>query len=255
MKSEIPCEILPWDTEFFGHRIGRVRGHRLDRRRAEAIEEWCRGHAIECVYLLADPDDPETSRLAEDSGFHLMDVRVRLGLRTADMRIKIDSDSAEPLHIRPSRPADIPSLQAIARKSYHASRFYFDPCFPQEACEALYEKWIGKSCRGYADVVMIAEENEQPVGYISCHLDQEMAPARIGLLGVAARAQGLGVGQGLVRHALHWFAEREAESVSVVTQGRNVAAQRLYQRCGFLTESVHLWYHKWMPDCEPKEHQ
>jgi hypothetical protein len=29
------------------------------------------------------------------------------------------------------------------------------------------------------------------------------------------------------------------------TTQRNYAAQRLYQRCGFLTGSIHLWYHKW----------
>jgi ribosomal protein S18 acetylase RimI-like enzyme len=34
--------------------------------------------------------------------------------------------------------------------------------------------------------------------------------------------------------------------VSVVTQGRNVAAQRLYQRAGFVTASTQLWYHRWL---------
>jgi hypothetical protein len=33
--------------------------------------------------------------------------------------------------------------------------------------------------------------------------------------------------------------------VNVVTQGRNSKAQRLYERCGFLTRSVQLWYHRW----------
>jgi hypothetical protein len=30
-----------------------------------------------------------------------------------------------------------------------------------------------------------------------------------------------------------------------VTQGRNLAAQRLYQRTGFLIRDLQLWYHKW----------
>jgi hypothetical protein len=31
----------------------------------------------------------------------------------------------------------------------------------------------------------------------------------------------------------------------VVTQGHNVAAQRVYQREGFLTKTVSLVYHQW----------
>ena len=41
--------------------------------------------------------------------------------------------------------------------------------------------------------------------------------------------------------------------MKVVTQGRNIAGQRLYQRCGFLTRSVELWYHKWYPAVEVKK--
>jgi hypothetical protein len=33
----------------------------------------------------------------------------------------------------------------------------------------------------------------------------------------------------------------------VVTQGNNLAAQRLYQTCGFLSRDLQLWYHKWYP--------
>jgi hypothetical protein len=34
----------------------------------------------------------------------------------------------------------------------------------------------------------------------------------------------------------------------VVTQARNVPAQRLYQKCGFITRSVELWFHRWSAD-------
>ena len=49
----------------------------------------------------------------------------------------------------------------------------------------------------------------------------------------------------LIAAALDWCEAEGAEEVAVVTQGRNVAAQRLYQRCGFVTQRLELWYHKW----------
>jgi ribosomal protein S18 acetylase RimI-like enzyme len=62
---------------------------------------------------------------------------------------------------------------------------------------------------------------------------------------VAADARGRSLGSALVEHSLRWFGERGMKDVSVVTQGRNAAAQRLYQRCGFITDSVQIWYHRW----------
>jgi hypothetical protein len=42
--------------------------------------------------------------------------------------------------------------------------------------------------------------------------------------------------------------------VQVITQGRNYAAQRLYQRAGFVTRKTELWYHKWFhPRDEPQD--
>jgi len=45
------------------------------------------------------------------------------------------------------------------------------------------------------------------------------------------------------------LARQQIDKVSVVTQGHNLAAQRLYQRCGFLTHSIKFYYHKWFVDC------
>ena len=46
---------------------------------------------------------------------------------------------------------------------------------------------------------------------------------------------------------LDWFRTQGAHEVTVVTQGNNRAAQRLYQQCGFLSRDLQLWYHKWYP--------
>jgi RimJ/RimL family protein N-acetyltransferase len=68
---------------------------------------------------------------------------------------------------------------------------------------------------------------------------------RIGIFAVAAEAQGKGLGHRLVDAALTWLARQGAARVTVVTQGRNSQAQRVYQRAGFRTHLVELWYHCW----------
>jgi len=243
METPEPCEFLPWDSEFFGLRIGRVRASRLEAPGVVKILEWCTANAIQCLYLLADSDHAATVRLAEDNGFRLVDVRVTLeaNLRKRPACPGDKGDSS----IRLSRPADLADLQAIARICHTDSRFYYDGHFSRSSCDALYETWIRRSCEDYADAVLVAESEGRPVGYVSCHLPRSTAQGQIGLVGLAAEARGQGLGQRLVAGALDWFAQQGIEEVSVVTQGRNVAAQRLYQRCGFLTRSIQLWYHRW----------
>jgi len=248
MESLDPCEFLPWDTNFFGYRIARVIGHRLSPQRLDDILTWCKLHTIDCLYFLADSNPPETPGLAEKHGFSLVDIRVTLQCDLENRQDLQDDPSAqsEMLSVRPSQPNDISFLQAIARAAYTDSRFHSDQHFPLGSSQALYEIWIKRSCEGYADIVLVAERNSKPIGYVSCHLPGKTHPGQIGLVGIAAEARGCGVGKTLINHSLHWFAEQYVASVNVVTQGRNIAAQRLYQRCGFLTQSVQLWYHKWL---------
>jgi dTDP-4-amino-4,6-dideoxy-D-galactose acyltransferase len=232
-----PAQYLEWDTEFFGKRIARANVSQLDDAAANELLAWCAAHAIDCLYLLADAEDKQTVRRAEINGFQLVDIRLTLKRHTPLQAEK----STE--NIRPFQPSDIPALKAIARVSHHDSRFYYDPRFPDEQCDRLYETWIENSCKGYADQVLVAVDAEAPVGYITCHLLP--SHGEIGLLGVSTGTQRKGYGTQLIQASLTWFAEHDRRSVSVVTQGRNVGAQRVYQKNGFLTNSVQLWYHRW----------
>lgn len=242
MDALAPCEYLPWDSAFFGRQIARVVGSRLDRDSAERVADWCRVHSIECLYFLADLDDVGTVRAAEDHGFRLVDVRVSLA-RSLD-RPPEEASSAPGGVIRRAGSADVAELRRIARTSHTDSRFYADDRFTRERCDELYATWIERSCGGYADHVLVAELDGCPVGYLSCHL-VDGTIGTIGLFGIAAEAQGRGLGSGLLTRALCWFVEQGARRATVVTQGRNVAGQRVYQRCGFVTESMGLWYHRW----------
>jgi dTDP-4-amino-4,6-dideoxy-D-galactose acyltransferase len=204
-------------------------------------EAWCRSKAVDCLYLLADPDDAPTVRLAEQSGFRLVDLRLTLRRRLGNEHLSVQCTEAT---IRRAMAGDIASLRALAGKSHRDSRFYFDGTFPRERCDALYETWIEKSCAGFADVVLVAERQGDVVGYITSKA-LEPALGQIGLLAVDERAAGLGLGGALVSEALKWSRDRGHTAVRVVTQGRNLRAQRCYQRAGFVSDSLFLSYHRW----------
>lgn len=242
------CQFLPWDTAFFGRRIARINGHQLDEQRLRQILAWCSARQIECLYFLAEAHDPHTVRLAEEHRFRFVDIRLTLQAQLGKQTAQAEPP-ASGMTVRLCQAADLPALRQIARSAYTDSRYYADDCFTEEQRSAFYETWITKSCEGYADAVLVAEEARQVLGYVSCSLTPGKPSGQIGLVGVASDAQGRGVGRLLLDAALRWFGEHGAQEVVVVTQGRNVPAQRLYQRSGFVTMSVQLWYHKWFIEC------
>lgn len=225
MSSSASGQLLEWDSEFWGVRVARV-----DDADADA---WARANDITCAFLLVSSADPQAAQRAEQNGFQFTDVRVELDAPTAL--------AAQP--VRQHRDDDVARLGSIARRNHGDTRFYADPRFPRERADDLYETWIRRSCEGWADVVLVAEAEGVAVGYVSVH--EREAAGTIGLIGVDESARGSGIGEALVRGALNWCAERGLARCTVVTQGRNVAAQRLFQRCGFRTSSVSLWFHKW----------
>lgn len=246
------CEYLDWDSRFFGCRIGR-----LDSRAISgpgdlaAAAEWGTRESIDCVYLLVDSDRHDVIRAAEEQGCRLVDVRVTLQFALSNA----PDPRALPLggRVRPARQEDSSALAAIARYSHRDSRFFADPCFPDARCEDLYDEWIRASVRGYADAVMVAEFGGVPVGYITLHRNSSSGEGSIGLVAVAEEHRGRKLGAALLSAALSWFQSAGAPLVTVVTQGSNVSAQRLYQRSGFLTHSVAFWYHWWLGSQTPRD--
>ena len=233
------CTYLEWDSQFFQRRIARLNRHRLDHATMAECAHWCQHHRIDCLYFLADSNDLETPRLAEANGFHLTDIRMTLG------RVVVPEDFAANSFagFRHAREDDLRALRTIARTSHRDTRFYFDGHFEQEKCDLLYATWIENSFRGFAQAVLMAEADGEPAAYLTCHLNDQAS--QIGLVGVGEGHRGKGLATKLVRAFLSWSREQGARRALVVTQGRNLPAQRLYQRNGFITSSMDLWYHRW----------
>jgi len=240
MREVPPCLVLDWDSKFFGFPIARVTQPLLSREVASAVLEWCQERNIRCLYFLADASSAETAEAAQMGGFSLVDVRIELNwsIKAGTMSSAAESD------VRAVQLADIEPLKEIARDAHTDSRFFFDSRFGKERAAELFASWIAIDCGGRADQVFVVDGSDARVaGYISCC--SKAGANQISLIGVANEFQGRGLGQALVRGGLSWFRSVGAETVSVVTQMRNVAAQRLYQAAGFRTASVKVWYHRW----------
>ncbi|MBN2550094.1 MAG: GNAT family N-acetyltransferase [Anaerolineales bacterium] len=246
--TDEPCLFLQWDTDFFGYRIARAAVSALDDQTVKSIYNWCELHRIECLYFLAGAEDRQTIRLAENNGFRLVEIRLNMerSLRAWDPETR--PRQAEDVIIRNATPEDVPVCQDIARTSYVDSRYYFDEHFSEEKWQAYYATWIKKSLQGGAELALVAEKDNQVVGYITGVLSKEKPEAMYELTGVRETARKAGVGQELFRAGLDWYVRHGIQYVWLATQGRNVPTQRMVQRNGLITRSCQLYYHKWFVD-------
>lgn len=217
-------ELLTWDGDFWNMRIARAF--------TSDIDQWAKDNAVGSVCLLIDADKPDEIQAAEQRGFRFMDVRISLGMKTQGRL------SATRLH----QPDDVEALVQIARTSHRITRFYADPKFPGQRCDDLYETWIRSSCDGWADAVLVVDD--PPTGYVTIHTKE--GEGSIGLIAVAEVERGRGVGRDLVDAAIDWCYTKGLDRITVVTQGRNISALRLFQRSGFLIERTEVWMHKWL---------
>ena len=236
-------EFLPWDSSHFGIRIARATARQLDGPAFQELEAECRAQDIDCLYFLADAADQDTVSALQAAQFDFVDIRLTLAAGVGDIT---NAAPGPELQMRLAQESDFEALLPVAGGSFTLSRFYADRRFGADKANLMYQTWLEKSLKtDFAAAVIVAEMAGRPVGFVTCHLQDPADEANLGLVGVAPSVRGAGCARGMVACAARHLSGQGIERLNVITQGRNIAAQRLYQRCGFLTRSVELWFHKW----------
>lgn len=239
-----PIRLLEWDTAHFGYRIARITVNTLTRSLAQEIDQWCADNDIACVYFLCAAGDDTSIRLAEDFAYRQQDIRVTFAHKLKDFtyletllpNIRLDT----------ATETDESALLQIADGIYQHSRFYNDPHFETSKVDAMYRIWMRRSLSGdLADTIFVARVEGIVQGFVTAQLNIATGVGELPLVGIASALRGKGVGIHIILQALNHLKQQSAAGVEVVTQGRNIAAQRLYQKAGFRTANVQLWYHKW----------
>ena len=238
--TNLPVEYLNWDSDFFNRRIARVTSGSVSSDEIERILTWAVDECIDCLYYLVSGQETNATCLAEEKGFHFVDLRVKF---IKDLK-KPERSFIPTWHIRRAHEEDLNTLKEMARNAFQLSRFHVDDHFNQEKADLLYEVWVENDLRTTGHDVWVIDAQGQLAAYTSVSVKQD-GKAQIGLVGTQAAWRGRGLALELQRFICEELQNEGIEEVEVITQGRNIPAQNLYQRAGYLISSIDLWYHKW----------
>lgn len=234
--------LLEWDTDFFGFPVAFLSCRYLSPSIVAQSDRFIRQNSIRLVEYLCNCHDDRSVKLAEQEDYHFTDIRL-----TFDIRLRAKQTiGAAPHRFGAASPADVDHLKQLTESMYKDSRYFYDGHFEIAKLNTFYANWIEKAVHGtFDDECLCLFDGGSPIGFCTIKY-LGAASASIGLFGMDARFAGKGLAKTLLSNVFNQLIDKKVEYVTVVTQGRNYAAQRLYQSMGFRTQSTQLWYHKWM---------
>jgi len=233
---------LTWDSDFFGINVGFISCFRLTSNIESHISKFIRREKIDLVEYLCNCHDRESVLVSERSGYSFVDIRLTF---ERHLQRPVAVDLLPGFTVRKARPDDVPELKRIGTDIYKYSRYYFDTNFDRAKVVEFYQGWITKAIEGrFDDFAYIICDSDQPVGFCTVKKFGRRS-AQFNLVGLDEAHAGRGLAQVMIEKSLDLLRKEGISHVEVVTQGRNYGAQRMYQRCGFVTKKTELWYHKW----------
>lgn len=230
-------KILDWDTKFFGFGVARLESHDIDESQLIHELHQLKNDGIRLVYCICH--DEALGHTASKFG--------RLVDRKATFHKKFDGEPAYPHNVlieeyTSEEPTE--DLYNLAIQSGLCSRFNVDSGLPNDKFVELYKTWIRNSTKKkIAFKVLVAKNSEHLIGMVT--LGEKDGRADIGLIAVDSKYRGQGIGNALMYQAENEFLKQFSEG-QVVTQKDNIAACRLYEKCGYAIEKIEHIYHIWL---------
>lgn len=129
----------------------------------------------------------------------------------------------------------IKNLKEIAGKSFIYDRFHTDPYLNNENCDKYYERWIENSYHGFADRVITAIYNNEPIGFTTGKVYPGDEYGHLVLSAVSNKYRGLGVYTSMIHEGVSWLLKEHGDRKGVIvgTQVNNLAVQKAWIKLGF----------------------
>ncbi len=228
-------EKLVWDSVFFNLRIGRADIVSKEDRMVLVSQKEALKEDFDLVYVFS----------SHGLGFPVANAKL--------MDEKVVYSLLDMSHSKPNQNVTLwdcgkgttDDLLHLALVSGQYSRFKLDESLPAGSYERLYSRWIEQSVNGIlATEVFCYMVDEIPRGLVT--LDIKKGIGVIGLVAINEDFQHRGIGTAMMQHVIHYAWMKQCSQLSVATQLDNIPACRLYEKSGFLVESITDVWHWWL---------
>lgn len=235
---------LDWDSEIFGLSMAAITAPKLSPEITALINEQTKIQKIRFLQYLCSCDDLENIHQAENAGFHFIDIRITFQKILSSCDPNPEKKSG--IHFGIATPSHIPDIINMSTGLYEDFRYCVDKQFPREKVDLFYHTWLSNAVYGkYDHLCYCLFVNDTPIGYCTIRFTDQHT-ASLGLFGIAKEYQRQSLGNYLLQLTCTDLFKKGYKEIHVVTQGKNIGAQRTYQGNGFKTLNVDMWYHKWL---------
>jgi dTDP-4-amino-4,6-dideoxy-D-galactose acyltransferase len=236
-------QILEWDTGFFGMTVARILPHRLIQEELERTIALLRKGGVSLAYWASDPAHEGSQQAALACGGLLADRKVTYLSELGDIPEPVRGSGWMVEEFEDSAPGY--DLEDLAVQAGCCSRFKVDDGISVDKFVDLYKLWIRNSVNKLiAEAVFVIRRDNRIVGMVT--VGYKGGRGDIGLIAVDGRMRGNNMGAVLVHAAGKWAYGKGLTHMQVVTQGGNLAACALYEKCGYKIEKVENLYHFWI---------
>ncbi len=224
-------EMLNWDSEFFGIKIGKLElnsDFSLDINNLNFSD-------FELIYVFSK------EKVEFNNGgdrFFLADKKVTFEMNTSNSLLQ----SGDVIEYKSKLITDdLINLSLISGKY---SRFNKDSRINEKKFQKLYKTWIIRSVkREICEIVFVKKINEKIIGFVTLAISNQIGV--IGLISVDSDFQKMGIGKFLINACLIFLQDRGIEKIEVATQMENSNAVMFYEKCGFKIKEITNIYHFW----------
>ncbi len=227
-------EILNWDSDFFGYKIGRIN---ISKKEIFIFSQFKKlSNDFKLIYVFSD-------KIIKNKHLKLVDQKVTLSQELFDMNCPKLTD--ENIHSFNKDIHCYRQLKELVLTSGVYSRFNVDGGFNNNEYEKLYHEWIKNLIEDKKTIdIIIYVENDEILGFTTIKgIDDNLAD--IGLVAVSQKARGKGVGTKLINNSKRIAFANGFDFIQVVTQKNNLPAIKLYEKCNFKSQKLIYIYHFW----------
>ncbi len=218
IRGILILQLLKWDTEIFGFPCARIRfllsdeseeSQRIKFELVSYLIKWAKGKKIQFIDIHISPMDLNGVYALTENHFRLIATHIH---HVWDFRKDFILLREPQTPIRIATMNDLPNIKKFAELFIpkHNRFFMDDKLRSTNKIPFMFQEWLTHSLLGRADCFLIAEMNNQIVGYTTLVVEKEtkktlgITIADVELTGVIPDNQNRGVLLDMINFSVHW---------------------------------------------------